>query len=163
MIALVLIGLAVLTLSCKGINSYSLLNSLTGSNSVPFISDTELDSLYRNSASFYLYDTRTKEEFDVSHLQGAVWIGDKDTLPTNVKEPLPIVVYCSVGYRSGKAGKRMLKAGFKDVYNLEGGIFKWINSGKEIINTEGEPTDSIHGYSPRWGAIIKRGTVVYER
>ncbi|MGB3180052.1 MAG: rhodanese-like domain-containing protein [Cyclobacteriaceae bacterium] len=135
---------------------------MISNDSVPLISDDKLDSIYQYEAAFYLFDTRTREEFNVSHLPGAVWIGEKDSLPQGINDSLPIVVYCSIGYRSGKAGERMLKAGFAEVYNLDGGIFHWVNAGKSIVNSKGVVTDSVHGYSPAWGSWIKEGTVVYE-
>jgi predicted sulfurtransferase len=50
-------------------------------------------------------DAREKEEFDVSHIKGAIFVGyanfDMMNLPVFNKETA-IVVYCSVGYRSEK-------------------------------------------------------------
>jgi adenylyltransferase/sulfurtransferase len=38
-----------------------------------------------------------------------------------------IVVHCKSGVRSASACKTLLLAGFKQVYNLEGGILAWID------------------------------------
>lgn len=41
----------------------------------------------------------------------------------------PIFVYCAVGGRSGQASKILASKGFKEVYNLNGGINAWRASG----------------------------------
>ena len=44
----------------------------------------------------------------------------------------PVVVYCRSGGRSAKCSKQMLEAGFVKIYDLEGGITKWIYEGFEL-------------------------------
>lgn len=41
----------------------------------------------------------------------------------------PVFIYCAVGGRSGSACSILAKKGFKQVYNLEGGINAWRASG----------------------------------
>ena len=45
----------------------------------------------------------------------------------------PIFVYCAVGGRSGQASKILAKKGFKQVYNLDGGINAWRSAGNATI------------------------------
>ena len=65
----------------------------------------------------------------------------------------PVVVYCSVGYRSEKIAEKLSEAGFKDVLNLYGGIFEWDNHGYPLNNDKGE-CNVIHGYSWTWSKWI---------
>lgn len=44
----------------------------------------------------------------------------------------PILVYCRSGNRSAKAGAILLKAGFRDVRHLEGGIGAWKAKGYAV-------------------------------
>ena len=37
----------------------------------------------------------------------------------------PVFVYCKVGGRSSQAAAKLAELGFKEIYNLEGGIMKW--------------------------------------
>ena len=65
--------------------------------SVPYIYPRDL-SLTGNTI---LLDTRKKEEFDVSHLKNAIWVGYKDFNKKTVASKIPdktvtIVVYCSI-------------------------------------------------------------------
>jgi rhodanese-related sulfurtransferase len=80
-------------------------------------------------------DAREKEEFEISHIRNAEWIGsdnlDKRHLDS-IGHDIKIVVYCSVGYRSSLVVRQIRSAGFLNTYNLFGGIFKWANDGREL-------------------------------
>lgn len=135
------------------------------SNSVPFISSDSLRQLHQNESNFSLFDTRAKKEYQVSHIQHAIYIGYNDfdlKQLASVPKDQPIILYCSVGYRSERIGEQLQKAGFTEVYNLYGGIFQWINEGHPIFNHKKEPTDSIHAYSKSWGKWLKKGIKVYD-
>jgi rhodanese-related sulfurtransferase len=135
------------------------------SNSVPQITPDSLAHLLNEENKTLVLDTRAKKEFEVSHIQNATYIGYDDfELKQLESTPFdqPIVVYCSVGYRSERIGEKLLKAGYSEVYNLYGGIFQWVNEGRAVYNINQELTDSIHAYSKSWGKWIKKGVKVYE-
>lgn len=71
-----------------------------------------------------------------------------------------VIVYCSVGYRSERIGEKLQDAGFINVQNLYGGIFKWVNEGMPVYNSIG-PTKQVHGYSRSWGVWLQKGEKVY--
>lgn len=50
--------------------------------------------------------------------------------------------------------------GFKNVSNLYGGIFEWVNQAHEIVNDSGK-TDSVHAYNRFWGMWLQKGKKVY--
>lgn len=113
----------------------------------------------------HILDAREKEEFEVSHIEGAEYIGYerfKNSSVKSISKSDTILVYCSVGYRSEKIGERLKKMGFENVYNLRGGIFQWKNEGKETLNSNNQTTDSVHAYSPEWGIWLNEGIKVYE-
>lgn len=62
-----------------------------------------------------LLDVRTAAEFSVSHISGATRVDPDTSLET--LQPLlkstqrPIVLYCSVGWRSSQLGQRLIKSG----------------------------------------------------
>lgn len=135
------------------------------SDSVPLIPSDSLEKLHQNKADFLLFDTRAKKEYQVSHIQNAIYIGYKKfdlKQLESVPKDQTIIVYCSVGYRSERIGEKLLKAGFTEVYNLYGGIFQWMNDGHPIYNKKKEPTDSIHTYSKNWGKWLEKGIKIYE-
>ena len=132
---------------------------------VPLIKVEELKKQLRGSdAKPVLLDTRTSEEYKVSHLQGARFVNyDSFTVEQvkNIPKATPIVVYCSVGYRSERIGEQLRQAGFTNVYNLYGGIFEWVNSGLPVFNERGQ-TQQVHAFSRTWGMWLKKGEKVYE-
>ncbi|MFI5203909.1 MAG: rhodanese-like domain-containing protein [Flavobacteriales bacterium] len=131
---------------------------------VSFIKSKELSPKI-NSNDLLLLDTRQKKEFNVSHIKGAKWVGEdswNDSLYKTAKRYKLVVCYCSVGYRSEKAGEWLMKNKTKNVRNLYGGIFAWKNAGYTVVDNQGKPTEKIHGYSLKWGKWVKKGKVVYE-
>ncbi|RAI88333.1 rhodanese-like domain-containing protein [Algoriphagus yeomjeoni] len=114
-------------------------------------------------SKFQVLDTREKEEFAVSHLKGANWVG-YDTFSMNNVAALdknkPVLVYCTVGARSQEIGKKLKEAGFKQVFNLYGGLIEWANEDKPIFH-EGYRTYQVHTYSKSWGIWLNKGEKVY--
>jgi thioredoxin len=76
-----------------------------------------------------LLDVRTPEEYSSGHIGNAVnvdWNGDDFTAKaTTYDKSKPIFVYCEVGGRSSKAAEKLEEMGFREIYNLDGGIMKW--------------------------------------
>jgi len=105
-----------------------------------------------------ILDARSQAEYTVSHIKTAVNIdpitpdftklllGDKNT---------PIVVYCSVGYRSGKIAQQLRNQEFTQIFNLSGGIFQWANEGRPIYTDDKSPTKLVHPYDVMWGNLLK--------
>jgi len=121
---------------------------------------TELQSWLTspNNEPVILIDARHKEEFQISHISGAKNIpyNSKDPIKNliNIKPDNPIVVYCSVGYRSSILAGNLQTLGFTEVHNLEGSIFKWANEGRPLV--QGQTTvHKVHSYSARWGSLLE--------
>jgi rhodanese-related sulfurtransferase len=110
-----------------------------------------------------LLDTREKEEYEVSHLDGARWVGYDDFSFDRVKD-IPkdqtIIVYCSIGARSQDIGIKLKAEGFKEVYNLYGGIFHWVNE-RHPVYRGNEETNEVHAYNKIWGMWLSNGKKIY--
>lgn len=80
-----------------------------------------------------LLDVRTPAEFSGEHIDNAVnvnWNADDFVSKANQYDKAkPIFVYCKVGGRSAEAANKLVELGFKEVYNLDGGMMKWNASG----------------------------------
>jgi rhodanese-related sulfurtransferase len=137
---------------------YKMVDHLT-SKSVPRINSEELISKNK----FILLDVRSKEEYDISHIKNALWIGEDDwdqkTLEELDKEEV-IIACCSIGYRSEKLVKELIQLNFLNVYNLYGGVFEWINQGNSVQNNLGT-TERIHEYNKNFACWLKKGTIIY--
>ncbi|MBI3418090.1 MAG: rhodanese-like domain-containing protein [Verrucomicrobia bacterium] len=96
-----------------------------------------------------LLDVRKPEEFAVSHLSRAIQVDPEATAPDLLRLAAtnqPIVVYCSVGYRSSALAARLMAAGFTNVYNLEGSIFAWANE-QRPLERDGKLVKEVHPYN----------------
>jgi len=134
------------------------------SENVPVLSVETLNKKIEAEQHIVLLDARENEEYRVSHLIGARHCGYEHFNAEAVKgvnKAAPIVVYCSVGYRSDKIASKLQTMGFTDVRNLYGGIFDWVNKGYPVYNKNGE-TNQIHGYDQKWGKWLMRGEKVFK-
>ena len=123
---------------------------------VDHISTEQLAARMGSDTSLVIIDTRTREEYDVSHLPGAIWVDpDATTFPElkDSAENKSIVAYCSVGYRSSEIASRLQDAGFENVSNLEGSIFRWANEGRPVIDSSGTTT-GVHPFNKSWGRFL---------
>jgi rhodanese-related sulfurtransferase len=130
--------------------------------SIPYVYPESLSM----SDSILFLDTREKEEFDVSHLKNAIWVGYKNFDEQKILETIPntsqsIIVYCSIGVRSENIGEKLKKLGYTKILNLHGGIFEWKNKGGEVFNDKEKATDSVHAFSKHWGKLLHEGIKVY--
>ncbi len=131
-------------------SAYNLMLKALLSHSVPEIT---VEDVKVSSDSYLFVDSREPKEFEVSHIKGALSVGydhlDFSGLKDTPKDQ-PIVVYCSVGYRSEKVGEQLMKAGFTNVKNLYGGLFEWMNQDLPVVDENG-PTKKVHVFSKAWG------------
>lgn len=117
----------------------------------------DVDSLRNAPQNVLILDAREPAEYAVSHIPGAVQAGfdhfnvqQLDSLDKN----RPVVVYCSIGYRSEKIANQLKKAGFTQVSNLYGSIFEWVNRGYPLEDETGQPTHQIHTFNRMWGRWV---------
>jgi len=129
----------------------------------PTISVVEMRKLMEMK-NVYILDTRSKAEYQISHIKNAKLVG-YEKFELNAVENIPkeakIIVYCSVGARSQDIGRKLNKGGYANVKNLYGGLFLWSNKKFPIVDASGNSTNNIHGFSEEWGKWITHGTVVY--
>ena len=104
-----------------------------------------------------LLDVREPEEFAVSHLAGAQRVDpEAEALPealASLPRDTPLVAYCSVGYRSAGFVQRLRAAGFTNIRNLEGSIFRWANEGRPVVRGD-SAVQAVHPYSRVWGQLL---------
>jgi rhodanese-related sulfurtransferase len=103
-----------------------------------------------------LLDARSRDEYAVSHLPGARRVDPTaTTIPglDTLSRDTPIVVYCSVGYRSARVTTRLREQGFTRVANLKGSIFRWANEGRPVTRND-TPVRAVHPYNQTWGTLL---------
>lgn len=116
------------------------------------ISATEASAI----AGAVFLDAREPGEYLVSHLPGAIFLGFKNPdyqTVAGLDRTTPLVVYCTVGYRSERVAEKLRDRGFARVYNLYGSLYAWKLAGLPLVDAAG-PTDRLHTYNKKWGRFI---------
>jgi rhodanese-related sulfurtransferase len=90
-----------------------------------------------NKANVQILDVRTLDEYNSGHIAGSLladWTlrEEFNRRVTSLDKNRPVYVYCLSGGRSRAAVEQLRKAGFKEVYNLEGGMVAWKKAAKPI-------------------------------
>ncbi|ASQ91218.1 sulfurtransferase [Prosthecochloris sp. GSB1] len=132
---------------------------------LPTVTARELSAMLLKKTPVMLFDVRTREEYERSHIAEAELL-EPGTGPDEFMRDyggrvrgVTLVFYCSVGQRSSemlaRIRDRCLASGAVECYNLRGGIFRWYNEGFPVFDTKGETPD-IHGYNALWGMMIEK-------
>lgn len=107
-------------------------------------------------------DVRTPDEFSNGHLQNAVNININnesfDSEVNKLDKNKPVFVYCLSGHRSARAGKNMRETGFKEVYELSGGMMKWRAAG--LPETKITTTPPLEMSSAQFNVLLKTDKLV---
>jgi rhodanese-related sulfurtransferase/rubrerythrin len=76
---------------------------------------------------YTLLDVRQPEEYEEGHLPGSVLIpvGELNQRLEELDRSKPAIVYCRAGVRGANGTGVLLNAGFKEAWNLSGGILAW--------------------------------------
>jgi len=106
-----------------------------------------VDELKDDITSYKVIDVRSYTEFNLSHIPTSVNIhtGYLEKNITNLSPEEKLVVYCASGDRSAIAASFLLRNGYRNVYNLSGGINHWIQTGNKIEKISTEDLVTISG------------------
>ncbi len=97
-------------------------------NSYEQITPARAKEIMDSQDGYIILDVRTQEEFDESHIEGAILIPDYEI--TNKAESVLkdkdqlILVYCRSGRRSKLAAEALVELGYTNVKEF-GGIIDW--------------------------------------
>lgn len=89
-----------------------------------------------NNSEFVLLDVRTPAEFKSGHLEGAINLDYQNNFKIEIQKMdkgKKYLLYCKSGIRSANAMQVMRHFGFKEVYNMLGGITYWVDEGLPVI------------------------------
>jgi rhodanese-related sulfurtransferase len=117
-----------------------------GFRDAPDITASELIAL-RGRANPVLVDVREPREVEVSIIPGAIPKQEFEE-NRNLYAGRPVVVYCTIGWRSGLYASRLRREG-ADALNLVGGVLGWAHAGEDFFDGE-DATRSLHVYGPTW-------------
>ena len=98
-----------------------------------------------------LIDVRGPAERAVSTLPGAIDLDRFEADPALHDQP--VVLYCTIGARSGEAARKLRAQGV-DAHNLVGSILAWTHAQGPLENAEG-PTRAVHVYGATWDLVAE--------
>lgn len=98
------------------------------------ISPAAAATLIEQEENLLIVDVRTPQERKQFRIADSLLIPVGDVMRGRFRPEagIPILVICAVGGRSYVAGKVMTARGYREVYNLEGGIDSWRRAGLPI-------------------------------
>lgn len=92
----------------------------------------------RSNPGFVILDVRTPEEFRQGYIEGAVLLDyyspDFRDRFAALDRDATIIMYCRSGNRSSHVLGLADKLGFRQVYDLRGGIVAWKKAGLPLVN-----------------------------
>ena len=97
-----------------------------------------------------LVDVRRPVERDVSVIPGAI-SREQYEQQSDLYRDRTIVMYCTIGDRSGRYARTLQEQGHR-IVNLKGGILAWTHAGQAVVNSRGQ-TNHVHVYGPTWDLL----------
>jgi Rhodanese-related sulfurtransferase len=99
-------------------------------SAIESLSAEEFELKLQKASNPQLVDVRTPDEFNESHIAGALNIDVngaefEESIVATIDKGKPVFVYCKGGNRSMKAAAILETQGYKPIYNLAGGITEW--------------------------------------
>lgn len=104
----------------------------------------------QDSTPILFLDVREPREIAVSRIPGGI-SGREFEKDKERYRDRPIIVYCTIGYRSGLYTKELLEQNF-DARNLIGGILAWAQAGKIFDAGKGDSLTA-HVYGKKWNLL----------
>lgn len=86
------------------------------------IKNIEIPKLQERKDEFIIVDVREKEEFEKSHIKGAINIPTNKIDPKDFKNKNKYLIYCRSGNRAKSVVKNLQKQGLENIYYMEGSM-----------------------------------------
>lgn len=83
--------------------------------------------LIASTPGLVIVDVREPSEYEAGHIPGSslIPLGDLPERLGELDPQKPVLLVCRSGNRSAKAAKVLVQHGYKQVYNLTGGMINW--------------------------------------
>jgi rhodanese-related sulfurtransferase len=101
------------------------------------VSPAKFIELSANTDTSFIFDVRTREEYNKTHIRNAVLIDSvlPEKVLTQAKSGKAVVLLYSIANgRSVQLAKKLRKEGYAGIYALDGGIASWISGGQPFYS-----------------------------
>lgn len=87
-----------------------------------------------NKGKTLILDVRSADEFKAGHLRQArnIPLNELPARIDDLNKSTPVLVVCQTDTRAGRGASQLRRAGFSEVYVLEGGFVAWKSQGLPI-------------------------------
>ena len=124
--------------------------------------DPMLLKTWMDKGEAVLVDVREPSEHAGERILGARLVPLSSFNPAQVpQEPnKKVVLHCLTGTRSAQAGRKLLAAGFAQVYNLKGGLQAWKGAGYAVEYNPNAPISLLRQVQIVAGTLVLLGAVL---
>ncbi|MBK5279371.1 MAG: rhodanese-like domain-containing protein [Bacteroidia bacterium] len=114
-----------------------LLSACSGDTENVVLSPLDFKAKFENTSDAILLDVRTPDEIAIDRLENSLSIVFDNSFASKLEglEHKPLFVYCASGKRSAKAAAILREKGYKEVYELKGGLGAWKDAGLAVENS----------------------------
>ncbi len=127
----------VLLVSATVATAQNIYENITPNETIDIVKDFVEQDKNKKEESFVILDVRTKREFDAGHIENSIMIDfykrDFLTKIRKLDKEKKYIIYCRTGNRSGKTLSMFEDLGFKEAYNVLGGIVRWKRDGFVLV------------------------------
>ncbi|AMA73695.1 MULTISPECIES: rhodanese-like domain-containing protein [Aneurinibacillus] len=94
---------------------------------VKSVSADELQEVLKQPKGKQIIDVREPNEYRRGHIQGArnIPLGQVRSAVSGIPKDKETYLICESGFRSAQAARILKKEGFKNLYNVSGGMKRW--------------------------------------
>lgn len=103
---------------------------------LPLLSVHQLKDKLAQDEELIVLDVRRQDEWDSGHIKGAIhiYVGHLAQRLAEVPRDKPMAVSCRVGHRSGLGASILLRADYRNVHNILGGMKAWVAAGFPVTD-----------------------------
>jgi hydroxyacylglutathione hydrolase len=94
----------------------------------------DLKEMMDKDEDLMVVDVRSLDEYNGGHIEGCkhIYAGLVEEHMDEIPRDRPVALICKSGTRSGFAASMLLRMGYKDIYNVLGGMTSWVNAGYPV-------------------------------
>jgi hydroxyacylglutathione hydrolase len=101
---------------------------------LPVLTVYEVRAKLNRREKFTILDVRSEGEWNEGHIKEAlhIYVGHIKERMADIPKDKPVAIFCNVGRRAGLGASILRREGYREVYNVLGGMAAWKAAGYPI-------------------------------